>query len=84
MGHYDEDLTYAENILRLFFGGDADYEINPVFSKALDILLVLHADHEQNCSTSSVRLTGSSGTNPYAAIVSRRGSFMGPFSWGRQ
>ena len=78
MGHYDEDLTYAENILRLFFGGDADYEINPVFSKALDILLVLHADHEQNCSTSSVRLTGSSGTNPYAAIAAGVAALWGP------
>ena len=60
MGDYDEELTYAENILRLFFGGDADHEVNPVFSKALDLLLILHADHEQNCSTSSVILTGCS------------------------
>ena len=82
MGHYDEDLTYAENILSLFFGGDCNYEINPVFSKALDILLILHADHEQNCSTSSVRLTGSSGTNPYTAIAAGVAALWGPSHGG--
>jgi citrate synthase len=82
MGQYDEDLTYAENILRLFFGGDTNYEINPVFAKALDILLVLHADHEQNCSTSSVRLAGSSGTNPYAAIAAGVAALWGPAHGG--
>ena len=68
VGSYDESLNYSANILNLFFGGNPNYEINPTFSKALDLLLILHADHEQNCSTSSVRLTGSSGTNPYAAM----------------
>ena len=82
MGHYDEDLTYAENILSLFFGGNTNYEINPVFSKALDILLILHADHEQNCSTSSVRLTGSSGTNPYTAIAAGVAALWGPSHGG--
>ncbi len=82
MGDYDEELTYAENILRLFFGGDADHEVNPVFSKALDLLLILHADHEQNCSTSSVRLTGSSGTNPYAAIAAGVAALWGPAHGG--
>ena len=55
VGSYDESLNYSANILNLFFGGNPSYEINPVFSKALDLLLILHADHEQNCSTSSVR-----------------------------
>ena len=82
MGHYDEGLTYAENILRLFFGGNTNYEINPVFSKALDMLLILHADHEQNCSTSSVRLTGSSGTNPYTAIAAGVAALWGPSHGG--
>ena len=79
---YDESLSYSENILRLFFGWKDGYEINPIFSKALDILLILHADHEQNCSTSSVRLTGSSGTNPYAAIAAGVAALWGPAHGG--
>jgi citrate synthase len=82
IGSYNEERSYAENILTLFFGGRGDYEINPVFSQALDILLVLHADHEQNCSTSSVRLTGSSGTNPYAAIAAGIAALWGPSHGG--
>lgn len=82
IGSYNEERSYAENILTLFFGGREDYEINPVFSQALDILLVLHADHEQNCSTSSVRLTGSSGTNPYAAIAAGIAALWGPSHGG--
>jgi len=79
---YDESLSYSENILKLFFGWKDGYEINPIFSKALDILLILHADHEQNCSTSSVRLTGSSGTNPYAAISAGVAALWGPAHGG--
>ena len=79
---YDESLSYSENILRLFFGWQEGYEINPILSKALDILLILHADHEQNCSTSSVRLTGSSGTNPYAAIAAGVAALWGPAHGG--
>ena len=79
---YDESLSYSENILRLFFGWKDGYEIDPVLSKALDILLILHADHEQNCSTSSVRLTGSSGTNPYAAIAAGVAALWGPAHGG--
>ena len=82
VGSYDEKLNYSANILNLFFGGNADYEKNPVFSKALDVLLILHADHEQNCSTSSVRLTGSSGTNPYAAIAAGVAALWGPLHGG--
>jgi len=81
-GEYKEELSYSENILNLFFGGGNDYEIDPVFAKALDILLILHADHEQNCSTSSVRLTGSSGTNPYAAIAAGVAALWGPAHGG--
>ena len=79
---YDESLSYSENILRLFFGWQEEYEINPILSKALDILLILHADHEQNCSTSSVRLTGSSGTNPYVAIAAGVAALWGPAHGG--
>ena len=79
---YDESLSYSENILRLFFGWQEGYENKPILSKALDILLILHADHEQNCSTSSVRLTGSSGTNPYAAIAAGVAALWGPAHGG--
>ena len=82
VGSYDEKLNYSANILNLFFGGDAHYESSPVFSKALDVLLILHADHEQNCSTSSVRLTGSSGTNPYAAMSAGVAALWGPLHGG--
>ena len=82
IGQYDEELSYSENILRLFFGGNDEYKIDPVFAKALDILMILHADHEQNCSTSSVRLTGSSGTNPYASIAAGVAALWGPAHGG--
>ena len=82
IGQYDEELSYSENILSLFFGGNGEYKIDPVFAKALDILMILHADHEQNCSTSSVRLTGSSGTNPYASIAAGVAALWGPAHGG--
>jgi citrate synthase len=82
VGFYDEKLNYSANILNLFFGGIPNYEMNPVFSKALDVLLILHADHEQNCSTSSVRLAGSSGTNPYAALAAGVAALWGPLHGG--
>ena len=82
IGQYAEELSYSENILRLFFGGSGDYKADPVFAKALDILMILHADHEQNCSTSSVRLTGSSGTNPYASIAAGVAALWGPAHGG--
>jgi citrate synthase len=82
IGTYKEALNYSGNVLNLFFGGAGDYAVNPVFSKALDVLLILHADHEQNCSTSSVRLSGSSGTNPYAAMSSGVSALWGPLHGG--
>ena len=82
IGQYDEELSYSENILSLFFGGSGEYKIDTVFAKALDILMILHADHEQNCSTSSVRLTGSSGTNPYASIAAGIAALWGPAHGG--
>ena len=63
------DLTYSENLLRMMFAVPAeDYIINPVVAKAIDLILILHADHEQNASTSTVRLAGSSGANPFACL----------------
>jgi len=64
------DLSYAGNFLRMMFGvPSADYQVNPVIERAMDRIFILHADHEQNASTSTVRLCGSSGTNPFAAIA---------------
>lgn len=65
------DLDYVENFMRMMFGNPCeDYEPNPVLVRALDRILILHADHEQNASTSTVRLAGSSGANPYACLTS--------------
>ena len=82
IGQYDEELSYSENIMSLFFGGSGEYKIDPVFAKALDILMILHADHAQICSTSSVRLTGSSCTNPYASIAAGVAALWGPAHGG--
>lgn len=63
------DLDYCSNLLHMLFAVPAErYEVDPIAAQALDMLFILHADHEQNASTSTVRLAGSSGTNPYAAI----------------
>jgi len=77
------DLSYTENLLHMLFAVPAeDYEINPVAAEALDLLFILHADHEQNCSTSTVRLAGSSGTNPYSAIAAGISALWGPAHGG--
>jgi citrate synthase len=77
------DLDYCSNLLRMFFAVPSDeYEIDPVASEALDLLFILHADHEQNCSTSTVRLAGSSGTNPYSAIAAGMSALWGPAHGG--
>src|SRR5262249_56579384 len=65
------DLSYTANFMRMMFGVPAEeYVINPVLVQALDRIFILHADHEQNASTSTVRLAGSSGANPFACISS--------------
>jgi len=77
------ELSYSENLLQMMFSNPAeDYEINPVLASAIDKLLILHADHEQNASTSTVRLAGSSGANPYACIASGIASLWGPAHGG--
>ena len=74
---------YSENLLQMMFSNPTeDYEINPVLARAVDRLLILHADHEQNASTSTVRLAGSSGANPYACIASGIASLWGPAHGG--
>lgn len=77
------DLNYSENLLHMLFAVPAEpYEINPVAAAALDLLFILHADHEQNCSTSTVRMAGSSGANPYSAIAAGVSALWGPAHGG--
>jgi citrate synthase len=76
-------LGYAENFLRMMFAVPTEeYEVDPLFAKALDVILILHADHEQNASTSTVRLAGSSEANPYAATAAGIASLWGPAHGG--
>ena len=77
------DLTYAEDFLHLMFAVPCEpYVINPVVSRAMDRILILHADHEQNASTSTVRTAGSSGANPFACIAAGIASLWGPAHGG--
>ncbi|MCT2007946.1 Citrate synthase (si) [Micrococcus lylae] len=77
------DLNYVENFLRLCFGVPAEeYEIDPDMVKALDLLLMLHADHEQNCSTSTVRLVGSAHANMFASVSAGINALYGPLHGG--
>ena len=79
----NKSLGYCDNILNMFFADiNSNFEINPIASEALDLLLILHADHEQNCSTSTVRMAGSSGVNPYGAIASGVTALWGPAHGG--
>lgn len=76
-------LNYAENFLSMMFSYPSEeYEVNPVLSKAVDLLFMLHADHEQNASTSTVRLAGSSQANPFACISAGVGTLWGPAHGG--
>jgi citrate synthase len=77
------DLNFTENLLHMLFAVPAEpYEIDPVAAEALDLLFILHADHEQNCSTSTVRMAGSSGANPYSAIAAGIAALWGPAHGG--
>ena len=79
----DNSLSMVENFLRLNFGNMAEpYIQNPIITKALDTLLVLHADHEQNCSTSTVRLVGSSQANLFASVSAGISALFGPLHGG--
>ena len=76
-------LGYSENLLHMLFAVPCeDYRVNPVLARAMDLILILHADHEQNASTSTVRLTGSSGANPFASVASGIASLWGPAHGG--
>ena len=77
------ELGYAENFLHMMFSYPAEkYEINPIAAKALDLIFLLHAEHEQNASTSTVRLAGSSQANPFACISAGVGTLWGPAHGG--
>ncbi|MCZ6609766.1 MAG: citrate synthase [Alphaproteobacteria bacterium] len=77
------DLKYAENFLYMMFGVPCeDYHVNPVLAKAMDLIFILHADHEQNASTATVRLAGSTGANPFACIAAGIASLWGPAHGG--
>ncbi len=77
------DLDYCSNLLHMFFAVPCEpYQIDPTAAQALDLLFILHADHEQNASTSTVRLAGSTGANPYAAISAGISALWGPAHGG--
>jgi citrate synthase len=77
------DLNYAENFLHMFHAVPAEpYKQNPILSRAMDRIFILHADHEQNASTSTVRLAGSTGANPFACIAAGIASLWGPAHGG--
>ena len=81
--HPRNDLNYAENFLYMMFSNPCEeYTINPVFAKAMDRIFMLHADHEQNASTSTVRLAGSTGANPFACISAGIAALWGPAHGG--
>ena len=79
----DNRLSYVENFLRMTFGNPCEeFEVDPVIVRAIDVLLILHADHEQNCSTSTVRLVGSSRANLFASISAGINALWGPLHGG--
>ncbi len=79
----DNSLSYSENFLHMMFGTPCeDKEVNPVLARAMDRIFLLHADHEQNASTSTVRLAGSSGANPFSCIAAGIAALWGPAHGG--
>ena len=77
------DLGYAENFLHMMFATPCeDYDVSPVIARAMDRILLLHADHEQNASTSTVRMAGSTGANPYACVAAGIAALWGPAHGG--
>jgi len=79
----NNNLDYASNFLQMSFGApNQQYEVDPILARALDVILILHADHEQNASTSTVRMAASSGANPFACIAAGIASLWGPAHGG--
>ena len=81
--HPDNDLSYAGNLLSMMFKvAEPKYQLNPVLAHALDVLFILHADHEQNCSTSAMRGVGSSHVDPYSSTAAAAAALYGPLHGG--
>ena len=81
--HPDPELSYAGNFLSMLFkNGESQYRPDPVLERALDVLFILHADHEQNCSASAMRSIGSSHADPYSALAGAAGALSGPLHGG--
>ena len=79
----DNDLTYTENFLNMLFKAtELKYKPNPILARALDVLFILHADHEQNCSANTMRGAGSSHTDPYSAVAAATAALYGPLHGG--
>ncbi|MBM3667384.1 MAG: citrate synthase [Actinobacteria bacterium] len=78
----DNELSYSENFLSMLFKMENTYEPDPRLAKALDVLFILHADHEQNCSTNAVRAVGSSDVDPYSAVAAGVAALYGPLHGG--
>jgi citrate synthase len=78
----DNDLSYCGNFLQMMFKRGGGYKVNPVLERALEVLFILHADHEQNCSTSAMRGVGSSEVDPYSSIAAAIAALYGPLHGG--
>jgi citrate synthase len=78
----DNDLSYCGNFLQMMFRVGNRYDVNPVLERALEVLFILHADHEQNCSTSAMRGVGSSETDPYSSMAAAIAALYGPLHGG--
>ena len=79
----DNDLSYAGNFLNMMFKmTETKYKVNPALERALDVLFILHADHEQNCSTNAMRAVGSSHVDPYSAVAAAAAALYGPLHGG--
>ncbi|HET7291832.1 MAG TPA: citrate synthase [Vicinamibacteria bacterium] len=78
----DNDLSYCGNFLQMMFSVGGKYQVNPILERALDVLFILHADHEQNCSTSAMRGVGSSEVDPYSATAAAVAALYGPLHGG--
>ena len=79
----DNDLSYTGNFLSMLFRmAERDYQPNPILERALDVLFILHADHEQNCSTNAMRSVGSSQVDPYSAVAAATAALYGPLHGG--
>ncbi len=78
----DNDLTYCANFLQMMFKVASSYQVSPVLERALEVLFILHADHEQNCSTSAMRGVGSSESDPYSSLAAAIAALYGPLHGG--